>query len=110
MLADIGLATRPQYVLRLNQRFTISGASNLRETYLLKAFDENQKTAKLSRVNVRSKDNPDLDKNGKEMIVTVDSMIPEDSRVEIKKEDSTNMPAENETSKPGNRNTRRRGR
>ena len=108
ILCDVGLATRPQYVLRLNQRFTISTAGNYRETYSLKAFNEDAKTAKLVRVNVRSKENPELDKNGKEMVVTVDSMIPEDSRVELKKEGDSTL-VEN-TRKQGKSNQQRRGR
>lgn len=110
ILVDVGIAERPQYVLRINQRFTISGAGNYRETYALKEFNEAGKTAKLIRVGVRSKDNPELDKNGKEMVVTEESMIPEDSRVQLKKDDSTVPTSQVDTRNQNKGNTSRRGR
>ena len=110
ILVDVGIAERPQYVLRINQRFTISGAGNYRETYALKEFNEAGKTAKLIRVGVRSKDNPELDKNGKEMVVTEESMIPEDSRVQLKKDDGTVPTSQVDTRNQNKGNTSRRGR
>ena len=62
------------------QRFQLGRGRNI-ERYVVISFDEKSKTVVLHRDRVPAKQDPKVDVNGKEMKVTAEGGIPEDSRI-----------------------------
>ena len=90
ILEDVGIPAdengrRPVYGLREGDKFTIGGVPGvpggnrvIPQTLKLVRFDENAQTALLENARSRSGADASLDKNGRRMLVTAMSEIPED--------------------------------
>ena len=72
---------RREFVVRIGEKFRLGTYQTGTTDYILRSFDEKKMTAKLERGRVGGKQDPGKDELGKEMIVTRDGGIPEDSRV-----------------------------
>lgn len=89
IVEDIGVEhNRPTYVLRQKGMLTLGTRFTRRESYRLESVNEKSRTAVFHRVGVNIAD-PSKDRNGKKILVTRDSEIPEDVQVKavrLKKE------------------------
>lgn len=85
ILEDVGTENnRVRYVLRLKDVLILGNRSTKRESYRLESVNERGKTAVLHRVGADIAD-PSKDCNGKKIIVTAESEIPEDIQVQAAK-------------------------
>lgn len=71
-----------EYVLRPGQRFTMGNRNIGTEVYQLKEIDSKNNVVVLLNPDASAKEDPTLDKNGRQMIVTSVSEIPDDSMVQ----------------------------
>ena len=72
---------RKEIVVRIGEKFRMGEYATGYVEYVLRKFDEKKMLAYLENTRVRGKVDPAKDENGKDMIVTRNSEIPEDCRV-----------------------------
>ena len=97
---DVGLpeGKRTEMVVRIGERFRMGNSRTGYSDYILRSFDEKKMVASLERARVSGKQDPAKDEQGKVMLVTRESEIPEDSRViEIIGGAGNMMPTDNNT-------------
>lgn len=81
IVEDVGVENnRPTYVLRLKGEITLGTRLTRTEKYRLEKVNEKARTAEFHRIGVNIAD-PSKDRNGKKILVTRDSEIPEDVQV-----------------------------